>query len=177
MSRIGKMPVSIPDKVNVTIRGDEVEVKGPLGTLSRTFCGVKLSKGKDHVKVEPAMNKRTASAYWGLGRTLLSNMVQGVSEGFKRKLQIQGIGYRAETKPGAVVLTVGYSHPITYELPERVSAEFDAKQNILTLSSIDKELLGRVAAEIRKVRPPDSYKGKGIRYLGEVVRRKEGKTG
>jgi large subunit ribosomal protein L6 len=177
MSRIGKKPISIPKGVQVGIQGQQVEVKGPKGRLElrvHDLCSVKLADGS--VVVGRGAEHRTARALHGLTRALVANMVQGVTEGFERKLEIQGIGYRVQQAGRTLTFALGYSHPIVFALPEGVSAEVE-KQTGITLRGVDKYLVGQTAAQLRALRPPDSYKGKGVRYAGEVVRKKVGKTG
>lgn len=175
MSRIGKQPVTIPAKVDIRIDGATVTVKGPLGELQRTFKGVTLEKGDGAVTVKPSDQQRTTRALWGLARALLQNMVSGVSTGFVKALEIQGVGYRAEIKGTELSMSVGFSHPIKFELPKGVKGEVE-KNTLIRLSSADKELLGQTAATIRGFKPPEPYKGKGVRYVGEHVRRKAGKA-
>ena len=176
MSRIGKKPIPVPDKVNVTINGGTVNVKGPLGALNRTLKGVNIVQEDGHIRLTPQDNSRTNRALWGLSRTLIQNMVTGVTTGFTKVLEIYGVGYKANPKGKVLNLTLGHSHPIDYVLPDGIKAEVDKKQVVVTLTGIDKELLGQVAAKIRSFRPPEPYKGKGVRYRGEVVRRKAGKA-
>jgi len=175
MSRIGKLPVEIPQKVKVSVQGPTVKVEGPLGTLERTFRGVKFAQDAKAVQVEPVDQSRHARALWGLSRTLLSNMVVGVSKGFERVLEINGVGYRAEIAGQQLTLTLGKSHPVVFDLPKGIKAEVE-KQIILKLSGVDKELLGQTAAKIRSFRPPEPYKGKGVKYQEETIRRKAGKA-
>jgi len=175
MSRIGKMPIEIPQKVKVVITGPSVKVEGPLGAAERTFRGVKFASDGNKIDVTPVDQSRTARALWGLSRTLLSNMVTGVSKGFSRVLEINGVGYRAEVKGSELTLTLGKSHPVIFELPKGIKAEVE-KQIILKLSGTDKELLGQTAAKIRSFRPPEPYKGKGVKYQEETIRRKAGKA-
>lgn len=175
MSRIGKQPIEIPPKVKVAISGPSVKVEGPLGSAERTFRGVKFASDGKKVDVSPVDQSRTARALWGLSRTLLSNMVHGVSKGFERVLEINGVGYRAEVKGSELTLTLGKSHPVIFNLPTGIKAEVD-KQVILKLIGTDKELLGQTAAKIRSFRPPEPYKGKGVKYQEETIRRKAGKA-
>jgi len=175
VSRIGKQPVVVPPKVAVTIQGTTVTVKGPLGQLEQTFKGVEIAQEDGVIKVTPVDQSRTNRAMWGLARALLQNMVTGVSKGFERKLQIIGVGYRAEAKGKSLGLSLGFSHPIDFPLPEGVTAEVD-KNQVVTLKGIDKAVLGQTAATIRSFRPPEPYKGKGVRYLDEYVQRKAGKA-
>ncbi len=175
MSRIGKAPVSVPDKVDVKVDGNHVAVKGPLGNIERRFKGVNIALDGQQVKVTPVDESRTNRALWGLSRTLIQNMVSGVSQGFTRVLEINGVGYRAEVKGTTLVLTLGHSHPINFELPQGIKAEVE-KQTTVKLSGVDKELLGQTAAKIRSFRPPEPYKGKGVKYKEETIRRKAGKA-
>ncbi len=177
MSRIGKMPVTVPSGVDVKIDGQSVTVKGSKGELARTFherVGVEMDDGE--LRVTRPDDARESKALHGLSRALLSNMVVGVSEGFTKNLEIQGVGYRAALKGKDIELQVGFSHTVTVPAPDGVTFEVPEPTKI-TVSGIDKELVGQVAANIRKVRPPEPYKGKGIRYAGEYVRRKAGKAG
>ncbi len=176
MSRIGKMPIPVPDKVEIKLNGLDVSVKGPLGQLDRTFKGVKIAMEDNVLKVSPLDGSRQSRAFWGLSRSLLNNMVVGVSEGFTKVLEIHGVGYRAEAKGKALNLNLGHSHQINYEPPASVTFSID-KQTVITLKSPDKEALGQAAAKIRSFRPPEPYKGKGVRYQGEHIRIKAGKAG
>jgi len=177
MSRIGKMPVTVPSGVDVKIDGQNVTVKGSKGELARTFnerVGFELDG--DVLTVTRPDDARESKALHGLSRALLSNMVVGVSEGFNKDLEIQGVGYRAALKGRDIELQVGFSHSVTVGAPDGITFEVPEPTKI-SVSGIDKELVGQVAANIRKVRPPEPYKGKGIRYVGEYVRRKAGKAG
>ncbi len=177
MSRIGKKPIPIPDKVTVTIDGRTVTVKGSKGELKRTLPeGVTLKQEDGHVVVERINESRMARERHGLCRTLVANMVEGVSKGYERKLEIQGVGYRAAVQGANLNLNMGYSHPVLIEPPAGIAFVVEGNTNV-TVSGIDKELVGNTAAKVRAVRPPEPYKGKGIRYQGEKVRRKVGKTG
>lgn len=176
MSRIGKMPITVPPKVEVSVSGLDVKVKGPLGNLERSFRGVEIALADGILTVSSLDGSRQSRAFWGLGRTLLNNMVLGVSEGFSKVLEIHGVGYRAEVKGRILNLTLGHSHPINFALPDSVSAEVE-KQTTITLKSASKEDLGQAAATIRAFRPPEPYKGKGVRYRGEKILRKAGKAG
>ncbi len=177
MSRVGQMPVPIPDGVDVRVSGDEVTVKGPKGSLHRRFSDRVAITVEDGVAtVERDGEDRQAKALHGLSRALLANMVTGVSEGFTRELNIVGVGYRAVLSGSTLELQVGYSHPVRMKAPEGVTFEVPEPTKIV-VGGIDKELVGQVAADIRQVRTPEPYKGKGIRYAGEVVRRKAGKAG
>jgi len=177
VSRIGKKPIVIPKGVEVTIADRLVTVKGPNGTQQqevRPEVEVKVDNG--HVVVEvPHINRRTKS-FWGLYRTLIQNMIGGVSDGFTKVMEIIGVGYRAEVIGSEILFSLGYSHPIIYPLPDGISASID-KALKLTLKGFDKQLLGQVAADIRALRPPEPYKGKGIKYLDETIIRKVGKAG
>ncbi len=179
MSRIGRKPIEILKGVQVSITKDAVQVKGPKGTLNlKRHKGVDIKQakedGKDVIVFERSANEGPDRAAHGLMRALVNNMMKGVTDGFTRQLEINGVGYKAELKGPSVVLSLGYSHPIEYKLPEGVSAKVD--KNFLILSSIDKEKLGGAAAKIRSFRPPEPYKGKGIKYVEETILRKAGKT-
>lgn len=177
MSRIGKRPISIPDKVTVTIDGQHVAVKGPKGELARTLPKeVEVVQENGTVFVNRRDESRVARQRHGLCRTLVANMVEGVSKGFQKRLEIQGVGYRAQVQGRNLNLSVGYSHPVQIEPPEGIQLAVENNTNVL-VTGIDKEVVGNISARIRAVRPPEPYKGKGIRYAGEVVRRKAGKAG
>jgi large subunit ribosomal protein L6 len=177
MSRIGKRPIPVPAKVTVALDGAKVTVTGPKGTLSRVLPEkVKVEQESDTVKVSPTDESRVARQRHGLSRTLVANMVEGVSKGFEKRLEIQGVGYRAQAQGSKLTLNVGYSKPVEMTMPQGIQVAVE-KNLELIVSGIDKELVGNIAATIRAVRPPEPYKGKGIRYAGEVVRRKAGKTG
>jgi large subunit ribosomal protein L6 len=177
MSRIGKKPIPIPAKVTVTIVGQTVTVKGSKGELTRTLpAGVTVALEGETVVVSRVDESRLARERHGLCRTLVANMVEGVANGFERKLEIQGVGYRAAVQGRNLNLTMGYSHPVSIEPPSGITFAVEGTTNV-TVSGIDKELVGNMAAKVRAVRPPEPYKGKGIRYQGESVRRKVGKTG
>jgi large subunit ribosomal protein L6 len=177
VSRIGRKPVAIPKGVSVSLDGRTLLVKGPKGELSRTFHpDMALSINADQVSVERPSDENRHKALHGLSRTLVQNMVDGVSKGFAKTLEIQGVGYKAESKPYGVNLIVGLSHQVKYEAPKGI--KISVENNVMVkIEGPDKELVGQVAAELRHVRPPEPYKGKGIRYQGEQVRRKAGKTG
>lgn len=177
MSRIGKKPIAIPEKVKISVNGQVVSVEGPKGKLSQTINAKALVvvKGKE-VLVSRVGEDRMARGVHGLTRTLVANMVQGVSVGFERVLEINGVGYRAEVKGTDVHLALGFSHPIVFKLPGGVTAEVE-KQTKVTLKGADRQLLGATAAKMRGLRPPEPYKGKGMKYADEVIIRKEGKTG
>jgi large subunit ribosomal protein L6 len=178
MSRIGKKPIELPEKVEVDIRGSEVTVKGPKGTLQRPMSPDMRIKVEDGVlTVERPTDHRNHRSLHGLTRALLANMVQGVSEGFSKTLEIVGTGYRAEMQGETLILYLGYSHPIEFPPPDGISFEVPRGGRMVTVQGYDKELVGEIAARIRRQRPPEPYKGKGVRYEGEYVRRKAGKAG
>ncbi|KAF3885615.1 MULTISPECIES: 50S ribosomal protein L6 [Nostocales] len=177
MSRIGKRPIKIPAKVEVTVNGTKVVVKGPKGELSRELpTQVSLSQEGEVLQVNRRDDSRVSRQMHGLSRTLVSNMVEGVSQGFQRRLEIQGVGYRAAVQGRTLVLNMGYSHQVQIAPPEGIQFAVENNTNVI-VSGYDKEVVGNIAAKIRDVRPPEPYKGKGIRYAGEAVRRKAGKTG
>jgi len=177
MSRIGFNPVSLPGGVEIKVSGSDVTVKGTKGTLARTFDPrISFNVGEGQVDVVRADDERETRALHGLSRALLQNMVIGVSEGYQKDLEMVGVGYRASLKGKSVELLVGFSHPVIIEAPEGIEFQVPEATKI-SISGIDKQLVGQVAADIRKVRPPEPYKGKGIRYVGEHVRRKAGKAG
>ena len=174
-SRIGKKPIAIPKGVDVKINGTTVTVKGPKGTLSRDFEDVSIESDGKQLVVTPDVATNQGKAMHGLGRALLNNMVVGVSEGYKRELEVQGVGYRIAQSGQTLTFSVGFSHEVKFEVPKGVTAKVTA-QTKLSLAGIDKEEIGQVAASVRAIRPPEPYKGKGIRYAGERVRRKAGKA-
>jgi large subunit ribosomal protein L6 len=177
MSRIGKKPVPIPKGVTATVDGQTVVIKGPKGSLTRTFhreMRIVLEDGQ--LVVSRPSDQHGHRALHGLSRALLANMVEGVTEGFRKQLELHGVGYKAEAQPTGVRLVVGLSHPVQFPAPAGVQISVE-NNTLVKIEGIDKELVGQVAAEIRKVRPPEPYKGKGIRYQGEHVRRKAGKAG
>jgi large subunit ribosomal protein L6 len=177
MSRIGKMPVTVPSGVDVKVDGTQVTVKGAKGELSREFTDrVAFSMDDGVITVSREDDTRESRALHGLSRALLANMVEGVSEGFTKVLEIQGVGYRASLKGSDIELLVGFSHPVNVKAPKGITFDVPEPTRIV-VTGIDKEQVGQVAADIRKVRPPEPYKGKGIRYSGEYVRRKAGKAG
>lgn len=178
MSRIGKLPVPVPAGVDVTIENNVVTVKGPKGTLSRAIADLlTLERQEDgSILVSRPNDEREARSLHGLSRTLINNMVIGVTEGYKKDLEIVGTGYRVAAKGSAIELSLGFSHTVTVEPPEGISFTLDGPTKI-SVSGISKEQVGEVAANIRKIRPPEPYKGKGVRYAGENVRRKVGKAG
>jgi large subunit ribosomal protein L6 len=176
MSRIGKRPVPLPKGVTATIDGRTVTVKGPKGEISRTVhAELSVALEDQAVAVKRPSDEPRHKALHGLTRTLVANMVEGVTKGFSKSLEIQGVGYKAEVKPFGVQLVVGYSHPVPYHAPKGIKISVDGNTQV-KVEGVDKELVGQVAAELRSVRPPEPYKGKGIRYVGEQVRRKAGKT-
>ncbi len=176
MSRIGRQPITIPSGVEVGVDGSRVSVKGPRGTLEQTFhADMRIVMENGTVRVERPSDERLHRSLHGLTRTLLANMVEGVTNGFEKRLEIVGVGYRAALRGSDLELQVGYSHPVTFRPPEGIEFEVPA-QNRVTVRGIDKQLVGEVAAEIRKIRKPEPYKGKGIRYEGEYVRKKAGKA-
>ncbi len=174
MSRVGKKPILIPENVEIKIERQKIIVKGPKGELQKEIRPeIKLEVEKDKILVIPQKKTKGTKAFWGLTRALVFNMVKGVTEGYEKKLQLEGVGYKANLEGEELVLQVGFSHPVKIEKPEGIN--FLVEKNIITVSGINKELVGQIAAKIRKVRPPEPYKGKGIRYVGEEVRRKAGK--
>ncbi|XP_020108133.1 50S ribosomal protein L6, chloroplastic [Ananas comosus] len=177
-SRIGKRPIEVPDNVTVALNGQDLKVKGPLGELSRTYPReVKLEREESgHLKVSKAMDTRRANQMHGLFRTLTDNMVVGVSKGFEKRLQLVGVGYRAMLEGRDLVLNLGFSHPVRMAIPEGLQVKVEDNTRI-AVSGYDKCSIGEFAAAIRKWRPPEPYKGKGVKYADEVVRRKEGKAG
>lgn len=176
MSRIGRKPVTIPSGVQVTLKEKKLTVKGPKGELSRLVPElVDIKVDKAQVTFERHGDDGPTRARHGLARALVNNMVEGVTKGFERKLEINGVGYKAEVAGSKLTLALGYSHPVVYELPKGISAKVDKNQ--LTLTGVDRELLGQTAAKVRSFRPPEPYKGKGIKYLEEFIKRKVGKTG
>lgn len=177
MSRIGKLPVSVPAGVTVEVGGDLIKVKGPKGELEQAIPPrVEIVQEGNELRVMPQGEDRVARSMHGLTRSLLANLVTGVSTGFSKGLEIIGVGYRVEQKKDYLVFTLGYSHPIYYELPAGVTAKIDG-QTKLTVSGADRQKVGAAAAKIRSFRPPEPYKGKGVKYADEVIRRKEGKSG
>jgi large subunit ribosomal protein L6 len=177
MSRIGKRPIPIPAKVSITIDGQQVQVKGPRGELSRTLpSGVTVVQEGDTILVQRQDDSRLARERHGLCRTLVANMVEGVASGYQKRLEIQGIGYRAQVQGRNLNLSLGYSHPVVFEPPTGIEFAVENNTNVI-VSGIDKELVGNMAARIRASRPPEPYKGKGVRYAGEYIRRKAGKAG
>lgn len=178
MSRIGRMPVPKPDNVTVDIRGSKVTVRGPRGELSREFHpDILVELRDDQVVVRRPSDGRHHKALHGLTRALLANMVEGVTTGFSKRLQVEGVGYRAEKRGESLVLYLGFSHPVEVEPPPGISFTVERSYRTFAVEGIDKELVGNTAARVRAIRPPEPYKGKGIRYEGEWVRRKPGKAG
>lgn len=176
MSRIGKQPVSIPEKVQVAIKSGLVEVKGPKGELSYELTDkVIVEQVEKEILVKPVDSSNKSRALWGLTRTLINNMVIGVTDGFKKSLEFNGVGYKAVVSGDTMTLNLGYSHPINYTLPAGITAK--VTKNVIELEGCNKELVGFAAAKIRSFRPPEPYKGKGIKYSDEVILRKAGKTG
>ena len=177
MSRIGKKPIPMPKGVTVTVQRDAVEVKGPKGALTQrvppgiTFAVKGAERGAETARPDPALSK-----FHGLARSLMANAVRGVTEGFKKELDIVGVGYRAELKGKQAVFALGYSHPVVLDIPAGIDITID-KQTHITVTGIDRQLVGQVAANIRRMRKPDPYKQKGVRYMGEVLKKKVGKTG
>ncbi len=179
MSRVGRKPISIPDGVKVTVKENLVTVEGPKGKLQRMLSPLmKVIINDNRILVERGSDSKRHRSLHGLTRTLIANMVDGVTVGFQKALEIHGVGYRAEVKGKSIILQIGLSHPVDFNLPEGIEAEAKREGQITNIKvrSIDKELVGQVAARLRALYPPNPYKGKGIRYLGEVVRRKAGKT-
>ncbi len=178
MSRIGRMPIPIPSGVKVKIEGSQVTVKGPRGELSRQFHpDIQIKQEAGTVLVSRSSDERQTRALHGLSRALLSNMVVGVSEGFRKELQIEGVGYRGVMEGTTLVLSLGFSHPVRLEPPAGIQFSANERARTVMVEGVDCEQVGQVAADIRKIRPPEPYKGKGIRYSGEQVRHKAGKAG
>ena len=178
MSRIGKMPISVPSGVKIKLDNTLLTVTGGQGTLSRELPPrVRLEMDDKEIRVVPQDDSRLSRSYWGLARTLVANMVTGVSTGFTRVMEIVGTGYRVEAKGNALVFNLGYSNPVEFTLPKGIKAEVLDKGTRFSLTGFDKEQLGQLAANIRSIRPPDVYKGKGVRYAGERLRKKMGKAG
>jgi large subunit ribosomal protein L6 len=178
VSRIGRLPVTVPESVKIDINGSEVHVKGPKGEMKRTFSsalGITMEDGA--INVTRSSEDAPVRALHGTTRALIHNMVTGVSTGFTKVLDVDGVGYRTEMDGAKLVLYVGYSHPVVIEPPAGVSFEVDSKARIVTIHGYDLEVIGQLAADIRKIRPPEPYLGKGIRYHGEKIRRKAGKAG
>jgi large subunit ribosomal protein L6 len=181
MSRIGKKPIQIPKGVTVKMTGDAVEVQGPKGTLRQSIPpGITFAEhsenGAPSLVAKPEREDKELKKFYGLARSLVANAVTGVTDGFKKELDIVGIGYRAELKGKQVTFALGYSHPIVFDIPKGIDITID-KQTHLVVTGVDKQLVGQVAANIRRMRKPDPYKQKGVRYTGEVLKKKVGKTG
>lgn len=180
MSRIGKKPIALPKGVQVDVKDSTVKVKGPKGELSHSFppdVSVAIDSASGEVVVKRASDVRQVRALHGTTRALINNMITGVSTGFTKSLQVEGVGYRAEMKGKQLVMALGFSHPVVVDPPAGITFSVDEKTRGITISGIDRELVGQVTANIRAWRPPEPYKGKGLRYVGEVVRRKAGKAG
>ncbi len=176
MSRIGKEPINIPGGVEIKLDRYRIQVKGPKGELSVDLHSkVNVNMDKQAIQLNRVDNSRTAREQWGLRRTLISNAVLGVSKGFQKTLEVVGVGYKVDLQGKTIVLNVGYSHPVKIDLPKDIDAKVE--KNKITLSGIDKQAVGEMAAVIRRVRPPEPYKGKGIKYENEQIRRKAGKSG
>ncbi|HEY1294065.1 MAG TPA: 50S ribosomal protein L6 [Chloroflexota bacterium] len=176
MSRIGRMPITVPGSVSIDIDDGTVRVKGPKGELSRSVPRqISITREDGVLRVERSSDEPTQRSLHGLTRSLIANMVTGVTDGFSRRLEVNGVGYRAAVSGGNLILQVGYSHPVLVPAPAGIT--FVVQGNAITVSGADKELVGEVASQIRRVRPPEPYKGKGIKYAEEVIRRKAGKAG
>ncbi len=177
MSRIGKKPVSVPSNVTATVSGQNVKMKGPKGELSFAVPeDVKVEFADGKVSVTPANETKKARSMWGMSRTQVANLIKGVTEGYSQVLEIQGVGFRAALKGKELGLNIGFSHDVSHPIPEGVDVKVSgAKSEVITVTGIDKQLVGQVAADIRSYRPPEPYQGKGIRYRGEYIFRKEGK--
>lgn len=177
MSRIGKLPVPVPSGVDITIDGADVTVKGPKGSLGLTVAEpITVAKGDEGIEVKRPDDERISKSLHGLTRTLIANMVTGVTEGYERKLEIHGTGYRVALKGSSLEFALGFSHPVVVDAPEGITFAVESPTRF-SVSGIDKQLVGETAANIRKIRKPEPYKGKGVRYAGEQVRRKAGKAG
>jgi large subunit ribosomal protein L6 len=178
MSRIGRAPIRVADKVKIDLQGSTVTVTGPKGMLQQKFHPEMIIEMEDNsLTVRRPSDSREHRSLHGLTRSLLNNMVVGVSDGFRKKLSVEGVGYRAEMDGSVLVLNVGYSHPVRFEPPQDVQFAVEDRNKTIIVSGIDKQVVGELSAKIRKTRPPEPYKGKGIRYADEVVRRKAGKAG
>ena len=177
MSRIGKKPIAIPGGVEIKVAGSTVSVKGPLGKLDWSLKdGVKVAVNNGQLIVDRASEDRKVRALHGLTRAVLSNMVQGVTKGYERSLEITGVGYKTQLQGRTLSFNVGYINPVVYQVPAGIDVKVD-KQTLINLKGADKRLVGQVAADLRAIKPPDVYKQKGVRYAGEILRKKEGKTG
>jgi len=178
VSRIGRMPVEVPQGVDVNLKGSHVRVKGPKGQMEHTFpAAMKISLKEGVINVERPSDERTHRALHGMTRALINNMVTGVSQGFEKVLEVNGVGYRAELSGKNLVLNVGYSHPVEITPPDGITFDVETRARLIKVQGYDKAAVGQVAADIRKIRPPEPYKGKGIKYLDERIRRKAGKAG
>jgi large subunit ribosomal protein L6 len=176
MSRVGKLPITVPQGVRINLQGAVLQVEGPKGKLQHEIPpGLKIETADNKITVSRAVEQKKVRELHGLTRTLIANMVCGVTQGFKKELEIVGVGYRADISSNVLNLTLGYSHPIKFPLPEGITGKVD--KQVITLEGIDKGLVGQTAAKVRRLRKPDSYKGKGVRYLGEVIKTKVGKSG
>ena len=176
MSRIGRMPIVVPKEVKVSYDTSKVEVTGPKGRLLHSLPqGITVSVEDGKILVQRPNDQRTSRSLQGLTRSLIANMVAGVTQGFEKKLEIVGVGFKADVDGKALKLTLGFSHPISFPLPEGIRAEVE-KQTLVTLKGIDRQQVGTLAAKLRSIKPPEPYKGKGVRYLGERIRKKIGKT-
>jgi len=177
MSRIGKKPITVPQGVTVRILEGAVEVQGPKGTLRQTFPpGIHFTVGDGHLVARPSTDDPGLGKFHGLARSLVANAVTGVVDGYKRELDIVGVGYRGEVKGRQAVFALGYSHPVVFEIPPGIDISIE-KQTHVTVTGVDRQMVGQVAANIRRLRKPDPYKQKGVRYTGEVLKKKAGKTG
>jgi large subunit ribosomal protein L6 len=178
VSRIGRLPVEVPQGVDVVIKGSHVRVKGPKGQIEHTFpAAMKITLKDDVVTIERPSDTRSHRALHGMTRALINNMVTGVSKGFEKVLEVNGVGYRAELSGKKLVINVGYSHPVEVEPPDGITFDVETRTRLIKVQGYDKALVGQVAADIRKIRPPEPYKGKGIKYIDERIRRKAGKAG
>jgi len=178
VSRIGRLPVEVPDGVEIKVKGSYVHVKGPKGELSHTFPSeMKIKFENGQIVVKRPSDQKEHKALHGMTRAIINNMVTGVSQGFEKILEINGVGYRAELEGKTLVLSVGYSHTVPIEPPEGITFDVDARTRQIKIMGYDKQVVGQIASEIRKVRPPEPYKGKGIKYIDERIRRKAGKAG
>jgi large subunit ribosomal protein L6 len=177
MSRIGKKPIAVPKGVTVKVHGSAVEVQGPKGKLTQAFpSGIDFSLADGHLVAKRASDDPELAKFHGLARSLVANAVAGVTDGFKRELDIVGVGYRAELKGKQVIFALGYSHAVVFDIPQGIDIAIE-KQTHITVTGVDRQLVGQVAANIRRLRKPDPYKQKGVRYTGEVLKKKAGKTG
>lgn len=174
MSRIGKLPISIPSGVTVEINGQEISVKGPKGQLKQIIPEeIKAENSNNQIVFMISNQTKNSSACWGLSRSLVNNMIKGVTEGFEKKLEIEGVGYKVALQGADIILNIGFSHPVIIKAPQGIV--FKVEKNIIIISGIDKKLVGQITADIRSEKKPEPYKGKGIHYIGEVIRRKAGK--